>query len=239
MKLLLAADGYVGLEITRWLIEHHRDDIALVVTVDKNEIGRLAVGAGVDWAIVMSTRQMAIAFDLGIMAWWPYIIHEPLLSFPKHGWINTHPSLLPHGRGKHPYFWALVEEAPFGVTLHKVAKEVDAGDIVVQEEISYDWTDTGETLYAKAQEAMIELFKSRYPFIRELPFPAWAQEPSPLNLAKHLDGASYIDLDEEYSARDLLNLLRARTFPEGPACWFEDNGAKYDVRIQITRRPEK
>ena len=104
MKLLFMADGYVGLEITRWLIEHYREDIALVVTVDKNEIGRETVKAGISWTRFAGLAGLPWAGDpdLGVLAWWPKIIKPPLLDFPKHGWINTHPSFLPCGRGKHP-----------------------------------------------------------------------------------------------------------------------------------------
>ena len=45
-----------------------------------------------------------------------------------------------------------------------------------------------------------------------------------------------IDLDREYRARDLLNLLRARTFPGYPACSFVADGTEYEVRVSITRK---
>jgi methionyl-tRNA formyltransferase len=51
--------------------------------------------------------------------------------------------------------------------------------------------------------------------------------------ARELDPASKIDLDKEYKCIDLLNLLRARTFSEMPACYFYDDGKKYEVRISI------
>ncbi len=249
MKLLLMADGYVGQEITRWLIEHYREDIALVVTTSVNDIyihtqrARVRCIALED-VTLQSCEIPGIVPDLGIMAWWPRIIKDPLLTFPKHGWINTHPSFLPCGRGKHPNFWALVEGAPFGVTLHKVTEEVDAGNIVAQGHLSYDWTDNGQTLYEKAQKKMIELFKRSYPIIRGvisglsagISWNGRRQGVSQLHLAKHIEGASLIDLDEEYCARDLLNLLRARTFQGHPACWFEDNGAEYEVRVEIRKR---
>jgi methionyl-tRNA formyltransferase len=53
-----------------------------------------------------------------------------------------------------------------------------------------------------------------------------------------LDAASLIKLDELYSGRELINLLRARTFSGHPGCWFIDNGIRYEVSIEI-RRVEK
>lgn len=160
-----------------------------------------------------------------------------MLDRPRNGFINTHPSLLPYNRGKHYNFWTLVEQVPFGVTLHAVTPRVDDGDIVAQSPIPYDWTDTGETLYRKAREAMVELFIRAYPSIRRGQF---HREPQNDQLASfhhssEMDRESRLELDRQYTARQLLNLLRARTFAGHPACWFEDQGERYEVRIDIKR----
>jgi methionyl-tRNA formyltransferase len=42
-----------------------------------------------------------------------------------------------------------------------------------------------------------------------------------------------IVLDRSYSAKELLNLLRARTFPPYPSAYFMDNGRKVFVRVQL------
>lgn len=88
-------------------------------------------------------------FDLGILAWWPNIISPRLFALPKVGFVNTHPSYLPHNRGRNPNFWSIVEERPFGVSLHFVEQAVDAGRILAQRQIDYGWEDTGETIYKK------------------------------------------------------------------------------------------
>jgi methionyl-tRNA formyltransferase len=49
--------------------------------------------------------------------------------------VNLHPSLLPALRGTDPVFRALLRGEPrLGVTLHRLAPELDAGDIVAQRE---------------------------------------------------------------------------------------------------------
>ncbi|QUN31570.1 hypothetical protein KB879_26680 [Cupriavidus sp. KK10] len=52
--------------------------------------------------------------------------------------------------------------------------------------------------------------------------------------AKELESASEVLLDKPYQGRDFLNLLRARTFPGNPSCYFRDGG-KYEVRISMKR----
>ena len=67
----------------------------------------------------------ALAYVVGILAWWPKIISNKLINLPRKGFINLHNSFLPFNRGKHPYFWAFYEDSPYGVTIHKVDEGID------------------------------------------------------------------------------------------------------------------
>jgi len=241
MRLVLLADGSVGTKFARFLMESYRDDLALMVTTKINDIYREAESAGIRVCVFDSEKNVLGRIEghieLGILAWWPKILKTPLLDAPQLGFINTHPSLLPYNRGKHYNFWALVEQVPFGVTLHRVDSGVDTGDIVYQAPIDYDWTDTGETLYIKAQAAMLELLKKTYPVLRVGRFTTKSQNllAGSFHRASELESASKIDLDANYRARDLLNLLRARTFEGHPGCWFEEGGRKYEISIKIRK----
>ena len=241
MKLVLFAHQIVGLEVFNYLVEAFPQDLVGVVTVEENQIYQEAKLKKIPVKIFDKNNQnfKKNEFELGLLAWWPYIIKEPLLSMPKHGFINFHPSLLPFNRGKHYNFWALVEQSPFGVSLHKIDKGVDTGEIVAQKSIDYDWEDNGETLYYKAQKEIVNLFKSSYPLIRQSQLVTTPQNLSEgsFHLSSEMDLVSKIDIDKSYTAQQLLNLLRARTFQGHPACWFEDiDGQKYEVKIQIKRK---
>ena len=174
MKLLLLADKEVGLNVLKFLVRFYPQDVGLVVTTEKNEIYEtaksfdIAVQVFDETNIVNTCKNKYFIFDLGLLAWWPRIVRNSLIEIPKKGFINFHPSLLPYNRGKHYNFWAIVEGCPFGVTLHFVDAGVDTGDIVAQRSISYDWTDTGESLYFKAQKEILDLFYLTYPKIRSL-----------------------------------------------------------------------
>lgn len=241
MKLVLMADGGVGEKIAKFLMESYQDDLVLIVTAKINDIYRGAEVKGIPVCVFESEKnvieRLGGGVDLGVLAWWPRILKGPLLDAPRLGFMNTHPSLLPYNRGKHYNFWALVEQAPFGVTLHHVDSGVDTGEIVAQASIDYDWCDTGETLYNRAQEAMFELFCKTYPVLRTGQYASKAQNAGAgsFHLASELESASKIKLDESYRARDLLNLLRARTFDGHPGCWFEDDGNRYEISIKIRK----
>ncbi len=242
--LVILADGEVGLTCARFLLEEYRADLGLIVTTCDNEISSLARDKAVptyfydsDAQLAVYIRQRGLAPDMGLLLWWPHIIREPLLKLPKAGFINTHPSFLPYNRGKHYSFWALVEQAPFGITLHKVNAGIDTGDIIVQRAIHYDWCDTGQTLATKARDAMTTLVCEFYPEIR-----AGLAQTIPQQLgtgsfhrSSELAGAIHIDLDKPNTARGVLNLLRAKMHDGLPSCTFDDDGATYEVKIEIRK----
>src|ERR1043165_8000891 len=48
--------------------------------------------------------------------------------------LNIHPAPLPRYRGRHPMHWALINgEKEFAISIHKMAKEIDAGEIYWQQ----------------------------------------------------------------------------------------------------------
>jgi methionyl-tRNA formyltransferase len=185
-------------------------------------------GERADW---LRSRQL----DVIILAWWPHLLKGAALNAAP-VILNTHPSLLPYCRGKDPNFWAIVENAPYGVTLHHVNAAIDAGDIAFQKEISVSWADTGETLYQKALTAMVVLFEEALPTIVHGSIPWIPQtDAGSLHYRSQLEPASVIDLDAPTTARDVLNRLRARTFPPHPACRFSDGDDVYEVRVTIDK----
>lgn len=99
--------------------------------------------------------------DLIILAWWPYILKEALIKIPKIGCLNFHPSYLPYNRGKHPNFWSLVEDVPFGVSLHFVDTGIDSGSIAFQKIVPKSWEDTGKTLHEKGKREIVKLFQEK------------------------------------------------------------------------------
>ncbi|SNT63954.1 methionyl-tRNA formyltransferase [Tardiphaga sp. OK246] len=245
MRLLLMADGTVGLSIFEWLASNWAADLALVVTTSKNAIFEASTQHNIPCAVFTSESDLIEyadqehqQFDLGFLAWWPKLLRRDLLALPIAGFVNTHPSFLPYNRGKHYNFWALVEQVPFGVTLHKVDEGVDTGEIVSQRQIEYGWEDNGASLYSKAQQETVVLVKDCYPDLRTLKLSGFPQPigSGSYHQASELEQASHINLDRSYTGRELLNLLRARTFRPHPACWFSDGDDVFEVRIEIEKR---
>ena len=71
--------------------------------------------------------------DLGVVAAYGQIIPENLLWLPRLGMINVHPSLLPKYRGAAPVHRAVIAgDRETGVTIMRVAKALDAGDMLAR-----------------------------------------------------------------------------------------------------------
>jgi len=247
-RIGICADGYVGSKTVAFLFEHYPDDIQWVIcNNEQSQILSSLKKNNFDTTKVFFYNQLTEESVLNqlinsrvnyiLLAWWPHIIKEPLLSTPKIGVLNFHPSMLPYNRGKHYNFWTIVEDTPFGVSIHFVDETVDSGDVIFQKEIIKSWLDTGETLYNRAQEAMLELFIEKYSEIRKGNYNRKQQNLTlgTFHLARELDQASKILLDKTYNAKELINIIRARTFVPNPAAWFEQDGVRYEIRIKINK----
>ena len=86
--------------------------------------------------------------DLGIIASYGQILPKEILDIPKYGFINVHPSLLPKYRGSTPVQSAILNgEEKTGVTIMRVAEELDAGPILLQEELAINENETFLSLH--------------------------------------------------------------------------------------------
>ena len=92
----------------------------------------------------------AFGADLFVVAAYAQLIPQRLLDMAPFGCINIHPSLLPKYRGAAPLRGPIVNGDPTtGVTIMNMSSELDAGDILLQEEIELDPKETVRTLTPK------------------------------------------------------------------------------------------
>lgn len=101
----------------------------------------------------VTARVGAIAPDLGVIVAYGGLVREPLLSLPRHGWINLHFSLLPRWRGAAPVQHALIAgDRVTGAVVFQLVAALDAGDVLGQ--VRYDiprGATAGEVLPALAE----------------------------------------------------------------------------------------
>lgn len=71
--------------------------------------------------------------DVACVACFDRRIPASLLSLPRYGFLNVHPSLLPDFRGPAPLFWTFREGvSETGVSVHVMDEGLDTGDIALQ-----------------------------------------------------------------------------------------------------------
>lgn len=87
----------------------------------------------------------AWAPDIGVVVAYGRLIPDGLLGIPPRGMINVHASLLPKYRGAAPVHRAVIDgEANTGVTIMRVATELDAGDMFARITRPIDANETSE-----------------------------------------------------------------------------------------------
>lgn len=141
------------------------------------------------------------------------LISDEILQSAKAGAYNLHGSLLPKYRGRAPLNWALVNgETETGVTLHKMVKKADAGEIAGQRRVTISEKDTARTLQQKMTEATRALLDEQLPLIRAGDVTLVAQDEKQATSFGRRTPADG-ELVWSKPARDLYNLVRAVTLP--------------------------
>jgi methionyl-tRNA formyltransferase len=82
------------------------------------------------------------------------ILSQAVLDAPTVAPINLHASLLPRYRGASPIAWAIINgERETGLTTMFITRELDTGDIVLQERVKIREDDTTESLSLRMAES--------------------------------------------------------------------------------------
>lgn len=247
MKIFYLGNNWVGWQVLKWLKEQGEDIIGLAIhplhrqkyVNEILQVGELSSGNIFDGSqlrkseVIEAIRELAP--DIGLSVLFDYILKPEFLSiFPK-GVVNLHPSYLPYNRGQYPNVWSIIEGTPSGVTLHYIDEEIDTGNIIAQKEAPVEPVDTGETLYRKLEQVSVELFRETWPLIKTGKAPCIPQRggTGTYHRTQDVEAVDEIDLDQAYIARDLINILRARTFPPYTGAYFTLDGKRVYMRLQL------
>lgn len=95
----------------------------------------------------------SLAPELIVVAAYGKILPEEILNAPQYGSINVHSSLLPKYRGAAPINWAILDgEVETGVSIMYMAKELDAGDVILQKATPIGPEENAQELTARLAE---------------------------------------------------------------------------------------
>ena len=195
-------------------------EIEKVIFWDKNNIDKITKK--------LSAKCSDILFSVNF----GYIIPAHILQMFRLP-INLHPGYLPYNKGAHPNVWAIIEETPAGVSIHRMTEEVDKGEILAQMEVEVQPWDTGKSLYEKLEKASIELVRDKFMDVVNGRVEPKKNEGGTLHYTKEFKRICEIDLDKYYKGKELINILRALTFPPYKNAYFVINGKKVFIDVRL------
>ena len=91
--------------------------------------------------------------DLFVLAGYGKILKKNIISIPKKMCINLHAGKLPHFKGSSPLNWVIIRGEPeFGLSIIRVDKGIDTGDIVLERSFEIKNNYTIKELHAIANK---------------------------------------------------------------------------------------
>lgn len=161
------------------------------------------------WVDRIRTMQPDFIFSFYYRA----LLSDTILNCARIGAFNLHGSLLPKYRGRAPLNWVLVNgETETGVTLHRMVKRADAGDIVAQQRVAIDPQDNALTLHRKLVACAGQLLEGALPPMKRGEIAATPQNDAEATVVGRRtpeDGR----INWELPAAQVNNLVRAVTDP--------------------------
>lgn len=180
-------------------------------------------------------------FDVVFVVSWRYLIAETCFPLVKRGIFVLHDSLLPKDRGFAPTNWAIINGNKMtGLTLFRIAKDTDAGDIVDQRSVKIEKRETATTLNHKLTKIYPEIILDNIDAILDgtvKETPQKHSEATYLKKRKPEDGRICFDQD----VKTIDRFIRALSYPY-PGAFCEYNGKKiiiWEAAIKDIRKTKQ
>jgi methionyl-tRNA formyltransferase len=169
----------------------------------------------------------AIEPDYIVVVAYGKIIPLEILQIPKKCPVNVHASLLPEYRGASPIQRAIMDGRRFtGVTTMLMSPELDAGDILLQERIEIDRSDTAGSLSIKISETGVDLLIRTLDGLDRgeiVPVPQQHDKATYAPLLRKEDGL----IDWQDSTENIYNRIRA--FDPWPGAFTFYEGSRWGI----------
>ncbi|GAA0512380.1 Methionyl-tRNA formyltransferase [Halorubrum aquaticum] len=248
-EIIFAGDRKIAVNVLRYLLDsdvrvsglclpnigsasHDEQLIKLCNHLDDDRIFR-----GTEFKSESNKKRLErIIPDYMISVHFQHFIPKEILEIPIHGVVNLHPAYLPYNRGWHTPSWAILDQTPYGATLHFMEEEIDAGDIIARKRIEIKPEDTANTLYQKALTAEFELFKQSWPDLAEFNYTTSPQSETEAttHTRDELKKIQKLNLEQSVKTEELIKKIRALTTNKiEEAAYYEKENKKYYIQVDI------
>lgn len=205
-------------------------DLPLVITTEQNNnepIPFICRAKKIEYLSIRKSTDLLSAFQIdqtmasiGVVADFGAIIPLKILNLFPYGVINIHPSLLPKYRGPSPVQNAILNgDKRTGVTIIKLDKYVDHGDVIAQVDEEIKPNDTAQSLYErlfKIGGTLLEKVISKYETQQVVFIPQNHEHATFTKMLTREDG--YIDFKEFFSSKDFFERM-VRAYYPWPGAW--------------------
>lgn len=177
--------------------------------------------------------------DYIITVYWAWILKKEILDSAVKGTINFHPALLPKNRGWYPHVHSIIDESPLGVTLHAMDETVDSGPIWTQKEVQLLPYDTADKIYYRLQDEIVKLFCETWPKIKGNQLVPKPQDETfaVYHKKSEVSVMDEIELNKEMKVKDLINLLRARSFGNKGFAHYKLGDKQVHLNLRLSDSP--
>jgi len=177
----------------------------------------------------------ALEPDLFVTCAFGQLLTEKVLDIPKMGTVNVHGSLLPKYRGAAPIQWAIINgEKKTGITTMFTVLKLDAGDILLREEIGIDENMTAGQLHDKMSLLGAEVLLKTIHGLKAGTITPIPQEECDTCYAPRMTREAG-EIKWNSTAGDIHNLVRGTNPWPGAYSWFKG----HRMRIWKTRILDK
>lgn len=243
MKAILFAHGAYGSEVLKSL-GTSGVSVPLVFSADE-ELTQAASEAGARVIRDVDPSRDSDAFDaienvaadlLIVVCGYDYRLSTHVAKLAKEA-LYLHPSLLPKFRGPSPSNWAIVEGcSETGVTLSRLGRQNDAGEVLLRKIVPIQETDTDGSLRGRLATAMGAIISEYVAALNSgviyVAKPQDEQAITAYPLPSRRDG--HVRFDQ--GGRQILDRVRGMT--PWPGAYTDFCGAEFDIESVAIEGPE-
>lgn len=245
LKIVVVGAEAAGAQAARLVAAKGHELVATLAPVADGPVGPLrqaasalgvACGDAADVAAPALAAWIADAgVDLLLNVHSLHVASAEVVAAPRLGSFNVHPGLLPAYPGLNAPSWAIQRgETRHGVTVHRMAAEIDAGPIAYETTFPIEPNDTGLTLSVRcAREGLLLLERLLDDAGGGQPIPARPQRGSAV--VSHRGPPHDGRVPWERPAREIADFVRACDFHPFASPWAHPRARYAGIELEVLR----